>query len=236
MAKNWQYLVETAPTRAYRRMAKDKEKLLARYVPNAAFDGGSPPTYLYASGNLNRCNPKGVACIYFAEGPETARTEFDSYYREPLSELGYYARAKLKAILDLTDQATRDHFGLVETDFTRSYVTKVRRPHSIAGNRKSRCLSEIDHGPSFSVQCHAEKGSHRHEPGDLPEPGGCPRFTRNHGGQESGGKMAEVLITRRTSMPAPAADQRQPRSGKKLESTRLLPLNRLTTECTEHTE
>lgn len=124
MAKNWQQLVQSAPTHPYKREGKLKDRLLARYVPKQAFDGGSPPTYLYASGNLNRCNPKGVPCIYFGEGPETARAEFDSYYKTPLAELGFYTRADLKTVLDLADPATIEHFGLKDEDFTRSYVTK----------------------------------------------------------------------------------------------------------------
>jgi hypothetical protein len=48
MAKNWQQLVQTAPTHPYKREGKLKDRLLARYVPKQAFDGGSPPTYLYA--------------------------------------------------------------------------------------------------------------------------------------------------------------------------------------------
>jgi len=124
MAKNWQQLVKTAPTRSYQRLARHKSKLLARCVPRQVFDGGTPPTYLYASGRLNRCNPEGVACIYFGEGPDTARAEFDSYYPEPLSELGFYARVRLHAILDLCDSATRKHFDLKHRDFTRSYITK----------------------------------------------------------------------------------------------------------------
>jgi len=124
MAKNWQKLVETAPARAYQRKAKDKSQLLARYVPDSAFKKGTPPTYLYASGDLGRCNPQGVFCVYFGEGPETARAEFDAYCKKPLTELGYYARTQLKAILDLEDPATRRHFGLTEKDFTRSYTLK----------------------------------------------------------------------------------------------------------------
>lgn len=124
MTRNWQQLVKTAPTRSYQRKAKEKSKLLARYVPKQTFDGGTPPAFLYASGNLNRCNPSGVPCVYFGEGPETARAEFDSYYTAPLTELGYYARAALRAILDFEDTRTRSHFGLKDDDFTRSYVTK----------------------------------------------------------------------------------------------------------------
>lgn len=124
MAKAWHTLVDTSPTRSYQRLAKHKSRLLARYVPKSAFDQGTPPAYLYASGNRNRCNPRGVACIYFGEGPETARAEFDSYYREPLPELGYYARAQLQAIIDLEDPVTRRHFGLKAADFTCSTVPK----------------------------------------------------------------------------------------------------------------
>ncbi|GAB5561834.1 MAG: hypothetical protein SynsKO_34810 [Synoicihabitans sp.] len=124
MAKNWQQLVATVPTRAYQRQAKTKSRLLARYVPHDAFRQSKRPTYLFASGNLNRCNPSGVACIYFGEGPETAKAEFDSYYRRPLTELGYYARTRLKAILDLTEHSTRAHFGLKPDDFTRSYAPR----------------------------------------------------------------------------------------------------------------
>jgi len=124
MARDWKKLVETSPTRAYQRKAKEKSQLLARYVPHTAFKKGTPPTYLYASGDLGRCNPQGVFCAYFGEGPETARAEFDSYFKKPLTELGFYARTQLKAILDFEESATRKHFGLTEKDFTRTYAPK----------------------------------------------------------------------------------------------------------------
>jgi len=124
MAKNWQHLVDTAPTRSYQRKAKVKAGLLARYVPYEAFAGKSPVSYLYASGNLNRCNPAGINCIYFGEGSTTGRAEFDSYYKSHLNELGYYARVSLRAIIDLADESTRKHFGVVKGDFTCPYVTE----------------------------------------------------------------------------------------------------------------
>lgn len=125
MAKAWQKLVESAPVRSYRRTAEKKERLLCRYVPREVFEGAASPEFLFASGNRNRCNPKGVACVYFGEGPETARAEFDSYYREPLTEIGFYGRVSLRAILDFENEDTRKHFGLGDRDFTRSYVTKL---------------------------------------------------------------------------------------------------------------
>lgn len=123
-SRDWQQLVETAPTRSYQRLGKDKKGLLARLVPKKAFDSGLPPSYLYASGNLNRCNPERVACVYFGEGPETARAEYDSYSHKPEPELGYYARVRLSAILDFENTATINHFGLISQDFTRSYVLR----------------------------------------------------------------------------------------------------------------
>lgn len=124
MAKDWQKLVATAPARKYQRQSKLKARLLARYVPQNAFNSKSPPSYLYASGAINRCNPPGVSCVYFGEGPETARAEFDSYYQTALTELGYYAHVSFRTIIDLEDAATRKHFGIIDKDFTRSYVTK----------------------------------------------------------------------------------------------------------------
>lgn len=124
MAKNWQRLVATAPTRTYQRTSANKAKLLARYVPKTSFDKGTPPDFLYTSGNLNRCNPAGVMCAYFGEGVETARAEFDSYRSTSVVELGFYARVKFKAILDFENPATCDHFELTERDFTRPYMTK----------------------------------------------------------------------------------------------------------------
>jgi|GEM_PF-1045981 len=124
MAKNWQRLVATAPTRSYQRTSENKSNLLGRYVSKASFDKGTPPDFLYASGNLNRCNPAGVLCVYFGEGAETARAEFDSYRNKALVELGFFARIRLKTILDFENAKTRDHFQLKNRDFTRPYATK----------------------------------------------------------------------------------------------------------------
>jgi len=124
MGENWQHLVDTAPTRTYQRKATVKGRLLVRYVPYKAFAGHDPASYLYASGNLNRCNPAGIPCIYFGEGSTTARAEFDSYHKSPLTELGYYARASLRAIIDLADESTCKHLGVTRSDFTCPYVTK----------------------------------------------------------------------------------------------------------------
>jgi hypothetical protein len=53
------------------------DRLLVRCVPQLDFDTGKPRQYLLASGLRNRCNPKGVACLYFSEEEETARAEYE---------------------------------------------------------------------------------------------------------------------------------------------------------------
>jgi hypothetical protein len=51
------------------------DRLLVRCIPQLDFDTGKPRQYLLASGLRNRCNPKGLACLYFSEEEETARAE-----------------------------------------------------------------------------------------------------------------------------------------------------------------
>jgi hypothetical protein len=125
MPKNWKKLVETAPTCSYQRMSKDKTTLLARYVLKKAFDKASPPALPLRIRQPESLQSSRRFCVYFGEGSETARAEFDSYYNKPLTEMGYYARVRLHAIIDLEDTKTLKHFGLKPTDFTRSYATKT---------------------------------------------------------------------------------------------------------------
>lgn len=119
-AKNWDQLVENAPTIPF-------NGNLERQVAQLSFDKSHK--YLFTSGNRNRCNPKGVFCIYMAEDRETARAEYDKYYTdlgnlEP--SVRYTGRLRAQAIVDLGDPKTRDHFNLSEAAFFTPFRTKKR--------------------------------------------------------------------------------------------------------------
>lgn len=62
-------LLERAPTRRMRRR-------LVRCVPALDFLDGDPPSFLYTSGRPNRCNPRGVECLYFSETERVATLEY----------------------------------------------------------------------------------------------------------------------------------------------------------------
>lgn len=78
--KNWRDLLDSAPVAAY-------AGRLVRCIPQLTFAGGSPPSYLFTSGQVNRCNPAGVSCLYMAEDRDTADREYHSYYAAPEPQL-----------------------------------------------------------------------------------------------------------------------------------------------------
>ena len=49
---------------------------LVRCVALLPLTAGGTPDYLFTSGRANRCNPAGVAGIYFSEDERTARAEY----------------------------------------------------------------------------------------------------------------------------------------------------------------
>lgn len=114
--RRYQQLLESAPTIPYKRTGQ-KNDLPARCIPKRVYDSGTPPDYLFASGNANRCNPTGVSCIYLSETRETAQAEADSYYIRPEPMLLFYSRVSISALLDLTDPNSQKHFGLTDADF-----------------------------------------------------------------------------------------------------------------------
>src|SRR5258708_3978217 len=101
-ARDWKKLLATAPTRPF----SDR---LVRCVPQMTFQKGSPPTYLFTSGAVNRCNPAGVKTLYMSEDRETAHAEYASYYTDPEPELTYYGDFQTKAFLDFGDAAVCRH-------------------------------------------------------------------------------------------------------------------------------
>jgi len=109
------------PTRAMSR-------LLVRCVPQLDFDAGTPRRYLFASGLRNRCNPKGVACLYFSEGEGTARAEYEAQWRGTPNEhqprLFFTARVALRSVVDLDDPQVIKALQLTDEDLFGSWLLK----------------------------------------------------------------------------------------------------------------
>jgi hypothetical protein len=111
--KNWPDLIATAPTVPF-------EGRLARCIPQLDFQQGDPPSYLFTSRKVNRCNPAGVPCIYMGDDRDTAYCEYRSYSADdegPEPELTFYANFKAGAILDMNAEAARTQFGLTYSYF-----------------------------------------------------------------------------------------------------------------------
>lgn len=99
---------------------------LTRIVPFLSFDSGMPRTFLFTSGRANRCNPKGVRCIYFAETDETAHAEWAEMDTDPDQPvLTFHGRLMATNIIDLANQATFDVFGLADEDLTGNFRFKI---------------------------------------------------------------------------------------------------------------
>ena len=69
-------LLARVPTRRLRRR-------LVRCVPHLDFSTKARPSFLYASGRANRCNPAGVDCLYLSETESTAEVELAAAWRSP---------------------------------------------------------------------------------------------------------------------------------------------------------
>lgn len=115
--RNWRDLIDTAPVASY-------QGRLVRCIPQLTFAGGNPPSYLFTSGQVNRCNPAGVSCLYMAEDRDTADCEYRSYYTDPEPQLTFFADFKARAVLDLSDAKTRNHFRLTDSDFFAGFRLK----------------------------------------------------------------------------------------------------------------
>lgn len=87
-------LLSKAATRRMRRR-------LFRCVPLFAYEKGEPPSFLYTSGRPNRCNSKGVSCLYFSEDEQTADAEYRQAWRATRAEhqpkLTFIAAVRLRA-------------------------------------------------------------------------------------------------------------------------------------------
>lgn len=100
-----------------------KANTLARLVPQLAL--GASPNWLFTSGKPNRYNPAGVNCVYFAETREVAQEEYDGCWKglaganQPVTT--YFAEAKLRRVLDLTDRPTLKALGMDVKDLFKNW-------------------------------------------------------------------------------------------------------------------
>ena len=118
---------------------------LVRFVPLEAFLRVSPPDYLYTSGRPNRCNPRGVNCIYFSEDERTAGEELRRGYSNLLDSeqprVAFTGRANVAKIIDLGDSKVADALGITEADlyedwrFASSLTRLQQAGRWIAGHR-----------------------------------------------------------------------------------------------------
>lgn len=96
------------------------QRRLVRCVPQLDFMAGEPPTFLYTSGRPNRCNPRGVNCLYFSETEITASSEYRRQWLGTAAEhqpkLTFSARVSLRRVLDLENQLVRRKLALCEED------------------------------------------------------------------------------------------------------------------------
>lgn len=121
-------LVETAPTRPMARW-------LYRCVPFLAYSRGEPPSFLYTSGRPNRCNPRGVACLYLSEDQSTADREYRRQWQGTPAErqprLVFQARVRFRHVLDLEKAETLEALGLEPADLVAPWrgrpVTRLQR-------------------------------------------------------------------------------------------------------------
>jgi hypothetical protein len=88
--------------------ARSMRRRLVRCVPHLDFMAGDSPRFLFTSGRPNRCNPRGVDCLYFSEDERTADAEYRHQWRgtdaENQPKLTFFARVDLRRIIDLENE------------------------------------------------------------------------------------------------------------------------------------
>jgi len=100
--------------------ARRTRRRLVRCVPHLDFMTSDPPRFLYTSGRPNRCNPRGVDCLYFSEDERTADAEYRRQWRgtdaETQPKLTFFARVDLRRIIDLETEQVIHTLGLTHHD------------------------------------------------------------------------------------------------------------------------
>ncbi len=120
-AADLEVVLATVPARRMRRR-------LFRCVPYLAYEQGEPPSFLYTSGRPNRCNPRGLSCLYFSEDERTADAEYRQAWRgtpaEHQPKLTFRAAVSFRRVLDLKSAQVRRSLGLADGDFFAGWRLK----------------------------------------------------------------------------------------------------------------
>jgi hypothetical protein len=106
------------------------ECVIARCVPQIDFMERESPLYLFTSHQRNRCNPAGLACIYFSENEETANAEYQEQWLGMKAgyqpKLTFHARIRLARVLDLEMADVREVLGVSDRDLFGSWRREKR--------------------------------------------------------------------------------------------------------------
>lgn len=102
---------------------------LFRCIPLLAYEKGGPPSFLFTSGRPNRCNPRGVNCLYFSEDERTAAGEYRMAWRSTPAEhqpkLTFIATVSFRKVLDLSNAEVRSILDLGHEDLFGSWRLKT---------------------------------------------------------------------------------------------------------------
>ena len=115
---------------------RELKTTLVRRVPLLAMAESSLLDFLFTSGKAYRLNPRGVACVYFAEDEATAAAEYERHTMrlgQPFAT--YFASVRLRRVLDLCDIGTLSELGLIAGDLQAPWVG-ARKP------TVTQCLGE----------------------------------------------------------------------------------------------
>jgi len=100
-------------------------RLVVRMIPGDWLEEGRSPDFLFTSGKPNRFNLKGVECVYFSEDEDTARAEcvrlWSGTSGEHQPRVTYFARVRLRRVLDLAQAETLSALGLTAKDLHQGW-------------------------------------------------------------------------------------------------------------------
>jgi RES domain-containing protein len=101
------------------------KRIVVRLIPRDWLERRRPPDFLFTSRKPGRFNEAGVRCVYFSEGDTTAEVEYLRLWAGTPAEhqprVTYFARLRLRRVIDLTRADTLSAFELTTTYLHRSW-------------------------------------------------------------------------------------------------------------------